>query len=66
MWYRVTSINAANDWLFADVLDAPSLPTAPDTLITKTYSPAGDFLAFSDSEARLSATACSEPASEQS
>ena len=42
----------------ADALDPASLPSAtPDTLIGKTYSPAGDFLAFIDSQARLSASA---------
>ena len=50
--YLVTSIDIANNWLFALALDPADLP-AQDTTIDKTYSTGGDKLAFTASSARI-------------
>lgn len=54
--YVVTSIDPANNWLFALALDPASLP-ALDTTISHTYAAPGDYLAFTDSCCRISAVA---------
>jgi hypothetical protein len=48
LYYVVTSIDPANNWLLGSALDENSLPLI-DTRITHTYTAAGDYLAFIDS-----------------
>jgi hypothetical protein len=52
--YLVTSIDPANNWLFATALNPASLP-AKDTVITHTYAKTGDYLADIASCCRISA-----------
>jgi hypothetical protein len=54
--YKVTSIDPANNWLFALALDPQSLPSA-DTTISYTYSAPGNYTAFTDSCCRISQVA---------
>jgi hypothetical protein len=54
LYYVVTSIDPVNNWLLGIALDENSLP-AIDTAITHTYAATGDYLAFTDSVARISA-----------
>jgi hypothetical protein len=57
LWYRVTAIDPANNWLFGSALDPASLPgPGTDTLVSKTYTAPGNYVAFIDSAARISAT----------
>ena len=56
LYYLVTSIDPVNNWLLGIALDQNSLPLI-DTAITHTYAATGDFLAFTDSSARISSSA---------
>ncbi|HJZ71795.1 MAG TPA: hypothetical protein VKE51_08640 [Vicinamibacterales bacterium] len=53
LMYLVTSVDTANNWLFALALDPSSLP-ARDTTISHTYPSAGQYIAFTDSCCRIS------------
>lgn len=52
--FVVTSIDTDNNWLFAEALDATSLP-AIDTTLSHTYATPGDYTAFIGSCCRISA-----------
>ena len=54
LMYIVTSVDVANDWIFALALDPASLP-AIDTTISHTYPAPGGYVAFTDSCCRISA-----------
>ena len=54
--YKVTSIDPANNWVFALALDPSSLPSV-DTTISHTYGTPGDYTAFTDSCCRISSVA---------
>lgn len=55
LMYLVTSIDPVNNWIFGLALDPTSLP-AIDTTISHTYPSTGNFLAFTDSCCRISAS----------
>jgi hypothetical protein len=54
LYYKVTSIDATNNWLFGEALDPASLP-AVDTTIQYTYASAGPWTARIGSCCRISA-----------
>src|SRR5712671_2685534 len=54
LYYVVTAIDPANNWLLGNALDPTSLPLI-DTAVTHTYTTMGDYLAFIDSCCRISA-----------
>jgi hypothetical protein len=56
LYYLVTSINPAQNWLFGEALDPMSLP-AVDTTIEYTYASPGPWTARIDSCCRISASA---------
>jgi hypothetical protein len=53
LMYVVTSIDPANNWLLGSALDPNSLPLI-DTMVTHSYGVSGDYLANTDSSARIS------------
>src|SRR6185295_16573100 len=55
LYFKVTSIDPANNWLFTEALDPAALP-AVDTTIEHTYPNAGPWTARIDSCCRISAT----------
>ena len=51
----MTSFDPADNWIFGPALDPNSLPGPPtDTLVGHTYAASGDYLAFTESGARIS------------
>ena len=60
LWYRVTSVDVTNNWIFTVAIDPASVPgPGLDTLITHSYAGPGppNVLAFIDNAARLDAFA---------
>jgi len=53
LYFQVTAIDPANNWLVGVALDPNSLP-ARDPLVTHTYAAPGDYVAFTASCCRLS------------
>lgn len=60
LYYVVTSIDPANNWLLGSALDENSLPLI-DTTISHTYAAPGDYVAFIDSCCRISRSPFSSP-----
>jgi hypothetical protein len=55
--YKVTSVDAAADWLFALAVDPTTLPYGSDTTLTHTYASSGTKTAFIQSCCRLTGPA---------